>query len=186
MDPGRAKTGTGGEAARGEFFAFQVGLYAVATNTQDISVRFSDLRASKGGRGIPSSAIRCFNTGGTNWSGAAFTKAVSVEKGRVQALWFGVQVPQDVAPGSYQGRVTIKPAGLPAQSVKLALTVTAPLSPIPGMMSQGGSHDCAGWIPRSLLTMALSALSPPSRLRETPLKSLGDGWQSARPGFPRR
>ena len=117
------------EAARGEFYAFQVGLYAVTTNIQDLSVSFADLRSSKGGRTIPSSAFRCFNTGGTNWSGKAFSKAVSVAKGRIQALWFGVQVPQDLAAGQYQGRVTIKPAGLPGQSVELSLTVnSAPLA----------------------------------------------------------
>ena len=113
-----------GVAACGEFFAFQLGLYAAATNLGNISLRIGELRASQGGRGIPAAAIRCFNTGGTNWNGAAFTKPVSVEKGRIQALWFGVQVPKDLAPGQYQGQVTIKPAGLPAQSVKLALTVT--------------------------------------------------------------
>ncbi|MCX6921955.1 MAG: DUF6067 family protein, partial [Verrucomicrobia bacterium] len=114
-----------GEAARGEFYAFQVGLYAMATNIQEIAVRFSDLRASDGGRGVPASAFRCVNTGGTNWNGAAFRKAVSVEKGCVQALWCGVQIPTDLAPGKFRGRVTIKPMGLPAQSVDLALTVTS-------------------------------------------------------------
>jgi hypothetical protein len=118
------RTDLAGEAAPGEFYAFQVGLFAVATNLSEITVRFSDLRPAKGGRGLPASACQCFNTAGTNWSGAAFKKSVSVEKGRVQALWCGVQVPKGLAPGEYQGRVTVQPAGLRAQSVNLALNVT--------------------------------------------------------------
>jgi hypothetical protein len=109
-----------GEASRGEFYAFQVGLYASAADIQDIAVRFSDLR--DGGRSIP--ALRCINTGGINWDGQPFKKTVPVKKGQVQALWFGVQIPKDAVPGKYQGQVSIEPAGMPAQSITLNLAVS--------------------------------------------------------------
>ncbi|MBZ5495793.1 MAG: DUF6067 family protein [Acidobacteriia bacterium] len=111
-----------GNAARGEFYAFQVGLYASAADIQDITVRFSDLRG--GSRSIPSSALRCINTGGINWDGAQFKKTVAVKKGQVQALWFGVEIPQDAVAGEYRGRVSIEPSGMPVQSVDLDLTVS--------------------------------------------------------------
>ena len=112
-----------GEAARGEFYAFQVGLYTAAADIPNISVRFSDLLAAKGRQTIPSSAFHCINTDGTNWDGEAFRKVVQVKKGRIQALWFGVQIPKDAATGLYRGRVSIEPDGMPVQSVNLAITV---------------------------------------------------------------
>ena len=115
------KAAFAGKAAPGEFYAFQVGVYAVADLT-DLAVRFDDLHSSDG-RVIPASALRCINTGGTNWTGIAFTKQVSVAAGRVQALWCGVQIPDDAAPGTFTGHVTVQPAGLPAQTVTLTVTV---------------------------------------------------------------
>ena len=38
--------------------------------------------------------IRCFNLGGTNFLGQALIKSVRVEKGKLQALWFGLDVPR--------------------------------------------------------------------------------------------
>jgi len=113
-----------GTARPGEFYAFQIGLYASTADIQDIAVRFSDLRTADGSHSIPASALRCTNTGGINWDGAAFKKVVSVKKGQVQALWFGVQIPKDAAPGNYRGQVSIAPVGMPAQSVNLAITVS--------------------------------------------------------------
>jgi hypothetical protein len=112
-----------GEAAPGEYFAFQIGLLAATADLKDISVRFSQLKSSDSKRAIPATALRCSNTGGTNWLGKAFAKSLSVPKGRVQPLWCGIQVPDDAAPGSYSGSVTVQPAGLPAQIVAIALTV---------------------------------------------------------------
>jgi hypothetical protein len=112
-----------GAAAPGEFYAFQVGVYAVSSDLDDVAVHFSVLQSAKDRAFIPSSSLRCINTGGTNWNGVAFAKRVAVAKGQVQALWCGVQVPENFAPGVYEGTVTIQPASLPAQTVKLSLTV---------------------------------------------------------------
>lgn len=113
-----------GKSARGEFYAFQIGVYAVKNSIKDIGTRFTDLE-SKGGTGVlPGTGIRCFNLGGTDWTGKRFKKTVSVEKGKIQPLWFGVQVPPDLLPGEYNGRVTIHPRGMKAQHIELRLTVT--------------------------------------------------------------
>ncbi len=116
------KSELSGDARRGEFYAFQIGVYPLAADIRDIAVRFSDLRAD-GGHSIPASALSCFNTGGINWDGAAFAKAVAVKKGEVQALWFGVQVPKDAAAGTYRGQVSVQPAGMQAQTVTLFIRV---------------------------------------------------------------
>ncbi len=110
-----------GEAAPGEFYAFQIGVFAMSSDLKDVSIHYDKLQSANAI--IPVSALRCFNTGGTNWNGTAFAKPVSVAKDQVQALWFGVQIPEDIAAGKYEGSLTIQPAGLPAQTVKLALTI---------------------------------------------------------------
>lgn len=117
------KSEIAGEAAPGEFYAFQIGVFALSSDLKAISLRFSQLQSSHGNGIIPATTMRCFNSSGTNWNGIAFDKPVSVAKGHVQALWFGVQVPADLAPGKYEANVTLQPADLPAQTVKLTLAV---------------------------------------------------------------
>ena len=46
--------------------------------------------------------ITCFNTEGKDWLGRPFAKRLSVgRRGRIQPMWFGVQIPHDAAPGEY-------------------------------------------------------------------------------------
>lgn len=123
-----------GEAARREFFAFQLGLYAAAQTAEEIAVDFSDLK-SPAGHAIPASGLRCTNLGGTDWLGRAFRRTVSVPRGAVQPLWCGVQVASDTAPGTYTGTVTVRAKNLPAMPVQLTLTVTDQL------LADGGDSD---------------------------------------------
>ena len=111
-----------GEAARGEFYAFQVGLYAAGRDLHDVGVRFAALRAP-GGAVIPSSALRCFNVGGTDWQGRPFRRPLDVGRGKVQALWMGVVVPEDAAPGEYAGAVTVSAANAPSVALPITLAV---------------------------------------------------------------
>ena len=80
---------------------------------------------------IAASAMTCFNTGGVGWDGAAFEKSVPVEKGQVQALWCGIEVPRDARPGIFNGTVTVAPAGMPETvlAVELRVTDEAPRGP---------------------------------------------------------
>jgi hypothetical protein len=122
-----------GEAARGEYFTFQVGVWAARRLIADLEVRFSDLvtTASRTDGGtsaaetlIPAKQLTCFNKGGTDWDGSPIKKTVSVGKGKVQSLWCGVQVPLSAAPGIYKGTVTVAPAGLPETILALELNVS--------------------------------------------------------------
>jgi hypothetical protein len=117
------KTELAGTAQRGEFYAFQTGLFANAAALQNVAVTFGELRDAATGKVIPASALRCINSGGINWDGTAFKKTISVPAGHVQALWCGVQVDKGAVPGIYRGQVSVQPQGLPAQTVTLSLTV---------------------------------------------------------------
>jgi Glycoside hydrolase 123, N-terminal domain len=113
-----------GEARRGEFYAFQVGAWAATRPLEGLAVRFTALRPADGGAPIPASAFSSFNTQGVDWQGRAFTRRLHVARGRVQALWMGVQVPDSAAPGTYEGSVTVAPAGLDPTTLPIRLTVT--------------------------------------------------------------
>ena len=71
--PGHMQTFSG-TAQPGEFYVFQIGLFAAKAATGPIAVRYENLPGT-----------RCFNLGGTNFLGQPFIKPVRVGKGKVQA-----------------------------------------------------------------------------------------------------
>lgn len=109
-----------GKAARGEFYVFQIGVYAAKQAIEDIRVEFGGLDGLVGPE-----AFRCINTGGTDWLGRKFDKRCAVAQGKVGALWCGVQIPKEANPGSYEGKLTIRPKEAPPTEVKLALEVAS-------------------------------------------------------------
>jgi hypothetical protein len=112
-----------GSAAPGEFYAFQIGVYACRSSMSDLKVSFSRFENIQTEDVIPASASRCFNTAGIDWKGQKFVKPCPVEKGKIQALWCGVQIPKDLSPGEYKGEVTVAPAGLKETQIMLLLEV---------------------------------------------------------------
>lgn len=143
----------------GEYFVFQAGIFANTAGTEtdltNISVTFGGADAaanpatsssssssshSNGGTStapsssanIPPSAMTCFNLGGNDQNGIAFSKDFAIGAGRVGALWFGVdlgggQQPFAASPGTYTS--TIKVAANGGQYTKqlvLQLVVTMP------------------------------------------------------------
>jgi hypothetical protein len=69
-----------GKAAKGEFYAFQLGVWAARSALSNVRVSFT------------SPGFRCFNQGGIDWQSHPFTHVVNVAKGEIQPLWCGVQV----------------------------------------------------------------------------------------------
>lgn len=112
-----------GTALRGEFYVFQVGVWAVDRALDSITVRFDDLTGPGGAR-IPAAAFSSFNTGGVDWQGRRFVRRVQVEAGKVQALWCGVMIPEDAPAGLYEGTVSVSAAGLAATTLPVRLTVS--------------------------------------------------------------
>lgn len=123
-----------GEAQRGEFYVFQVGLYAARQAIEDLSVEISDLRPQQGSP-IPASAFHAFNFSGTDWLGRPMTRRVRVPEGKVAPLWFGVQIPKEAAPGAYQATLTFRPKNADPSTVRLLLSVS------PEVLEDGGVSD---------------------------------------------
>ncbi len=117
-----ASTEFSAKALKGEYFTFQIGLYAVKAKAENLKMTFSGL--SKSGKTIISpDKFTCFNLGGIDWEGKPFAKIVDVEKGKVQPLWVGVQVPEEIEAGSYQGEIRIKPANMEEKVIHLNLEI---------------------------------------------------------------
>jgi len=114
-----------GEAARGEFYAFQIGVFAATRRIDDLRIRFSGLTSGAGRVLVPLSGLRSFNLGGIDSAGQPFTRQLKVAQGKVQALWFGMQVPENARPGRYSGFVTVAPEGQAPTAVRMTLSVSA-------------------------------------------------------------
>jgi Glycoside hydrolase 123, N-terminal domain len=121
-----------GRADRGEFYAFQIGLFAAREELRGVTVTFNSLRSSQGTSLILPPAFRCFNTGGVDHAGRTFARAVTVDSGTVQAFWCGVQIPATAASGIYTGEIRVAPAGLEPTVVPLELEVSSHVIPSAG------------------------------------------------------
>jgi hypothetical protein len=112
-----------GKALKGEYFTFQLGLYAAQMDIENIEVEFSGLK-NLGKTVIDGSAFTSFNTSGIDWEGKSFVKKFIVETGKVQALWIGVQVPENIDQGTYDGIISVQPANSTRTDVQIKLEVT--------------------------------------------------------------
>jgi len=110
-----------GQAHPGEFYVFQVGLFAASKAITDIRIEYSDLRGSSN-KTVSGSLIRCINLEGTDWKGQRFTRQVDVEKGHVQPFWIGIPIARE-ASGRYYGELIVKPGNSKPKTVKLIIEV---------------------------------------------------------------
>ena len=119
--PGAAGRPVAGRALRGEFYAFQIGVWALRA-LDSVGLSFSDLTGPDGAT-LPAAAFTSFNTGGTDWRGRPMTKRVMVREGDIQPLWAGVMIPDSAAAGDWTGTATVTAAGGLTVSGPVRLTV---------------------------------------------------------------
>lgn len=112
-----------GTALRNEYYAFQLGIYASKASLENVHLLFDDLKSSNG-ESISSNFFTCFNTTGIDPYGNPFIKQVDVAKGKVQALWVGIDLPENVKPGEYSGKIVIKVDNQKDQIVKIKLKIS--------------------------------------------------------------
>jgi hypothetical protein len=111
-----------GIAQKNEYYVFQIGLYAVSTDLDSVQVIFSDLKSSR--QTISAKSITCFNTEGINTYGHPFNKRLPVAKGRVQALWIGIDIPAHCKPDLYRATVRVSASGTKTRVIFLQIKVT--------------------------------------------------------------
>jgi hypothetical protein len=107
-------------AQPGEYFVYQVGVWAIRNDMKDIKVIFSTL-AGKNGKIILPAKMTCFNEGGINFKGRSFSNQVNIPTGRVQSLWMGIDL-RGLENGIYTGKVSIT-SGKEKQTIQLRLLV---------------------------------------------------------------
>ncbi|WP_134090750.1 glycoside hydrolase domain-containing protein [Olivibacter sp. XZL3] len=123
-----------GESARGCFYAFQLGLWSPKQALENVRIIFSPLRNEKGAT-IGAELFNCINTRGVSYTGEPIKWEVNVPQDRVQPLWCGVKLPEEIEPGTYEGVLTVKPANAPEQQVQLKLVLSAEVA------TDGGVHE---------------------------------------------
>jgi hypothetical protein len=135
-----------GKAKRNEFYAFQVGLYAFKSDIEDVEVTFTPLKKGND-HTIPETALTCFNDSGIDWTGKAFNKTCPVKKGKIQALWMGVQIPKEIPPGTYKGTVHIstKPKHRVKKSIDISIEISDKLLADAGD-SEPWKHSRMRWL----------------------------------------
>ena len=175
-----------GQAQPGEFYVFQIGVFAARKPVTDIQVRYTDLQGPAG-RIISTETIRCFNLGGTDWLGRSFQKRISVAQGQVQALWFGVQIPQHLPSGPYHGKLVIQ-ANPSSARIPIELTVTVSGE----ALSDSGDADLwrharLRWLDSSLgLDTEVTKPYTPLEVTENTISCLGRQIVLGQTGLPRR
>jgi Family of unknown function (DUF6067) len=176
-----------GAAERGEYFAYQLGIYALQS-VGNVQVQFSALN-NAGGQMIPAAASSCINTMGIDYQGHSFTKIVDVPAGQVQALWCGINIPAGTTPGVYTGTVTVMagPAvtGAWRRTIHLRITVSDQLA-IEGGAGTPQKMTRLKWL-NSTLAQDNTVIAPytPLDIRgDTLIRLLGRSIRLSRQGFP--
>ena len=111
-----------GRAQPGEWYALQVGVWAIAVPVEVLSVAVT-------GDAELSTNFSCVSLGGNDYDGQAFTKQWYLPAGRLSALWMGVHVPPTTAKTQLEGTVVVSlRAGTKVQdvSIPLSLAVSGP------------------------------------------------------------
>ncbi len=112
-----------GTAQRNEYYVWQIGLWAAHGPLRGVQVAFSDLKEKGGNALIPAGEQTCFNCSGTSWDGKPLQMEVNVAQGDVQALWCGVQIPQDAPSGIYEGTAKLSAQGMEPRTIAFRLHV---------------------------------------------------------------
>ena len=110
-------------AAKGENFAYQLGIYAVTGDLHNVKIKFSDLKNSSGST-LTAGLFSCLNTDGINWDRSVVKKTVDVPKGTVQAMWCLAAIPRGTASGTYTGTATVTADGNSSTTINITLVIS--------------------------------------------------------------
>jgi hypothetical protein len=170
---------------RGEFFVFQIGLFAARGPARDVRIGFHDLRSEGSDRALPASAFRCFTLGGVDNAGREFTLPVTVDSGAVHPFWCGVQVPEGLAPGGYRGWIDLEIRGGERVSFVIELRVTPERLPAAGDDDPGRLARLRWLDSRLAFDDSIVAPYSPVRISGLSMRILGRTVTLGETGLPR-
>ena len=173
-----------GQADKGEYYTYQLGIYTLR-NVEDISVSFTDLSNGNTGK-ISSSNIYCINNGGTDYAGNLFSKKITVPKNLVQAMWCGVNIPQNIPAGIYKGKATITAGNAAPTNIDIAITVSDKTL-ADGGISDPKKQTRLHWI-NSTMAQENTVIAPytPLTLQQKTISLLGRKVELNDEGFPKQ
>ncbi|WP_264551624.1 glycoside hydrolase domain-containing protein [Flavobacterium sp. N2038] len=168
-------------AMKGEYLAFQLGVYALE-DLKNVKVTFSNLISSNGAL-IEAKNISCINTDGVKYDGTPFAANVSVSKGKIQAMWCGIDVPQTAAAGTYTGKATVVADGKPRE-ITLEIKVSNEVTKNGGIDSPEKMTRLK-WL-NSTLAQENTVIAPyiPLNVKGSEISLLGRKLTLASNGFP--
>ena len=166
----------------GEFFTFQIGVLAHKHTINNLNVEWTALDGSPT---ISKSDMTCFNTSGTDFRSKSFTKQISVAKGRIQPLWFGVQIPE-TATGSYRGSITLIADDVKPCTIDVEFNVAGDVVMNRGF-DRGKSLSRLAWLNTTIGTDAeiTHGFQPVKRDQKT-MHILGRSIEISESGLPRK
>ncbi|MBQ7257204.1 MAG: hypothetical protein IJS60_05870 [Abditibacteriota bacterium] len=121
------------KARPGEYKVFQLGLFATKGDLNNIKVACNLDQSFN---------MTCFNTEGIDYKGEYFTKEISLSKDKVQALWFGIDIPKDIK-GEFKGNIEVS-CGDDVVNLNLSLNVEG--EPAKDRFEDMRSHSRIAWI----------------------------------------
>ncbi len=174
-----------GEAKKGENYAYQLGIYPVAKNLENVNVKFSDLK-SKSGQTIPAKAMSCLNTGGIDFKGDKFSKTVNIATGEVQAIWCMVNIPAGAASGVYEGTATVSAKNAENTSVGIRIKVDNETA-VKGGVNDPWKQTRLAWL-NSTLAQKNTVIKPytPLLVKGNSIALLGRKVLLDKNGFPQK
>lgn len=113
-----------GSALRNEYYVWQIGVWAAHDKVDNLTVLFSDFTSADAKATISKEEVTCFNQGGINWDGTPISFTINVPENNVQALWCGIQIPENAQPGVYTGTATLRSDNMAPQIVNINIEVT--------------------------------------------------------------
>lgn len=113
-----------GTALRNEYYVWQIGVWAAHDKIENLTVQFSDFTSADKQAIISKEDVTCFNQGGINWDGTPVSFTINVPQNKIQALWCGIQIPEDAQPGVYTGTATLHSDNKTPQIVNIEIGVT--------------------------------------------------------------
>jgi len=116
------KNGIADNVKKGEFYEFQIAVFAAKDSLSNLSLTYTDLH-SDSGNSIEKKQFQCVNLFGIDLKGNPFKKKVNVQKHHIQPLWIGINIPEDQPSGEYKGMVILTPTGQQPDTIHLDLMV---------------------------------------------------------------